>query len=350
MNASENTPLFSKKNAWRFAEGAETLFPQKDPIAAFVSPVPVKRSAVREVWKTDGYFFKFDRRPRHDFDKEFRRGCALASCGVPVVRHIACGKTGQGACLVTAALPGSVTVEEFIRSRVPDGKFLSAVVDFLGLLERRRVVHRDLHPGNVLYVERSNSFFLVDVRDAFPAPRFCGFLFSRLPLLRFLCDLSENLSDACVCELLRRMCVSDPQAFFLAEIRRKAAFLRREWPRRREQIFSGYPKFTRREGDALFVRDSGAAELENAETLPASDDVFAMSFFLDLLRIPHRRVFRYDVKKKTMEIERAGESLPDRDRVDELVRRARCAGVLTEPGDWCTDRGGLVKLSVWKGK
>ena len=339
-----------KKDSWRFSAGAEAFFPQRDPMAFFVSPVPVKRSAVREVWKTDKYFFKFDRRPRHDFAKEFRRGCALAARGVPVVRHIACGSAGQGACLVTAALPDSVTVEEFIRSRVPDGKFLSAAVGFLELLERKKVVHRDLHPGNVLYVEQSNSFFLVDVRDAFPAPRFGGFLFSRLPFLRFLCDLSENLSDVCVCELLRRMNVSDPQAFFLSEIRRKAAFVRREWPRRREQIFSGYPKFTRREGDVLFVRDAGPAELETAEMLPASDDVFAMSFFLDLLRIPHRRVFCYDLKQKTIGVERAGETLPARERVDELVRRARCAGVLAGPGDWCTDRGGLVKLSVWKGK
>ena len=219
-----------KENSWRFAEGAEKLFPQGDPMASFVSPVPVKRNSVREVWKSGGYFFKFDRRPRHGFGKEFRRACALAARGVPVVRHLACGTTERGACLVTAALPGSVTVEESIRGRAPGEKFLAAAVDFLRLLERAKIVHRDLHPGNVLYVEENNAFFLVDVRDAFPARWFDGFLFSRLPFPRFLCDLSENLSDACVCGLLRRMDVPDPQGFFFAEIRRKAGFVRREWP------------------------------------------------------------------------------------------------------------------------
>ena len=333
-----------------FAEGAEKVFPQGDPMAAFVSPEPVKQNPVREVWKTGEYFFKFDKRPRHDFKKEFRRACALARRGVPVVRHLACGRTDRGACLVTAALSGSVTVEEFIRGRVPDEKFLAAAVDFLKLLERKKVVHRDFHPGNVLYVEKDNAFFLVDVRDAFPARRFNGFLFSRLPFLRFLCDLSENLSDARVCELLRRMDVPDPQGFFFAEIRRKADFVRREWPRRREQILSGYPKFTRKERDVLFVRDAGPAELGRAETLPADDDVFVMAFYLDLLRIPHRRVFCYDPRKKTIFVEPAGEASPAPERVAELVRRARLAGVPAEPGDWGTDRGGLVKLSTWKGK
>ena len=44
-----------------FAEGAEKVFPQGDPMAAFVSPEPVKQNPVREVWKTGEYFFKFDK-------------------------------------------------------------------------------------------------------------------------------------------------------------------------------------------------------------------------------------------------------------------------------------------------
>lgn len=338
-----------KNGTWIFSDGAQDRFPGGDPMAAFISPQLVKRNAVREVWKTRDFFFKFDKRPGRSFLREFRHGSALARRGVPVVAHLACGPAPRDACLVTAALPNAVPVEEFIAGKIPPDAFLDAVVSFLKLLDQKRIVHRDLHPGNVLVVPESNALSLVDVRDAFPAGIFSFFLFSRTPFLRFLADLAENLPDDRVCGLLRQMGLAKPQDFLDAEFRRKARVVRSEWPRRKAQILSGYPKFTRKEGDLLFVRNADVSALARAATLPAAEDVFTTAFFLDLVRLPHRRVFAWDPKKELLYLEPVSPASPPPDRACELAHRARLAGVFAPPELWCTGPDGLVKLSEWKG-
>jgi len=338
-----------KKDSWIFSDGAQDRFPGGDPMAAFVSPELVKKNAVREVWKTRDFFFKFDKRPGRTFLEEFRHGSALADRGVPVVAHLACGHAPQGACLVTAALRNAVPVEEFIAGKAPPDAFLDAVAGFLKLLDQKKIVHRDLHPGNVLVVPEKNILSLVDVRDAFPAGFFSSLLFSRTPFLRFIADLAENLPDGRVCDLLRQMGLFRPRTFLYAEFRRKALFVRREWPRRKAQILSGYPKFTRAEGDLLFVRNADGSDLARAATVPAGEDVFTDAFFLDLVRLPHRRVFAWDRKKEILYLEPVSSAPPPPDRVRELARRAALAGVSAPPELWCTGPDGLVKLSEWKG-
>ena len=338
-----------KKDSWLFSDGAQDRFPGGDPMAAFVSPRLVKKNAVREVWRTRDFFFKFDKRPGRSFLEEFRRGSALARCGVPVVAHLACGSAPQGACLVTAALRNALTVEEFIAGKVPSDSFLDAVAGFLKLLGEKRIVHRDLHPGNVLVVPENNFLALVDVRDAFPAGFFSFLLFSRTPFLRFAADLAENLPDGRVCDLLRRMGLAEPRGFLDAEFRRKALFVRREWPRRKKQILSGYPKFTRMEGSLLFARGADTSDLARAVTVPAGEDIFTAAFFLDLVRIPHRRVVAWDREKELLYLEPLASESPPPDRARELARRAGLAGVSAPAELWRTGSDGLVKLSEWKG-
>ena len=337
-----------KNFSWRFADSVVRSLLGNDPMVHFKGAEIVKRNAVREVWRTGELFFKFDKRPVHSFDSEFARGCALHQKGIPVVQHLACGRTEQGYCLITRALPDSVPLDEFICGRIPDDDFLNAMINFLKLMECRKIIHRDLHCGNILYVPRDNMFYLVDVHDARPARWFDFFMFSRYPQRALLMELRENLSTEKLCELLRKMDVDDPESFLEYHFDRKAAMLSRDWLRRREQVLSGYPKFTRKENGLLFARGATPDELEKAEKIPGTAGVFAGAFYLDLVRIPHRRVLAWSEKENMMWAEPLSEGDADSAVVADLRARALKFGINSACGDWVYDPSGLVKLSVWQ--
>ena len=82
-----------KNFSWRFADKQARSLLGDDPMLHFAGAVQIKSNPVREVWRTQEFFFKFDKRPGHSFDREFARGCALQKKGIPVVPHLACGKT-----------------------------------------------------------------------------------------------------------------------------------------------------------------------------------------------------------------------------------------------------------------
>lgn len=337
-----------KKSSWRFADQQAYALLGDDPMAHFAGAVPVKSNPVREVWRTQEFFFKFDKRPCHSFDGEFARGCALLKKGVAVVPHLACGRTESGFCLITRALPDSVSVDEFIGGRIPGEEFLNALIDFLKLMEYRRIIHRDLHFGNLLYVENSNSFCLVDVHDARPARWYETPFFSRYPQRGLIMELRENLATSKLCGLLRKMGVGDPESFIERFLERKARLFARDWKRRREQVLSGYPKFTRKEGELLVTRGVDLSELEKAEKLPGSTGLFAAAFYLDLARIPHRRVLAWSEKENMIWMEALENGEPDSAVVADLRSRALKFGVNSSCRDWVYDSSGLVKLSVWQ--
>jgi hypothetical protein len=337
-----------KKNFWRFADSQARSLLGPDPMQHFKDAVIVKSNPVREVWRTGEFFFKFDKRPCHGFTGEFSRACALHDRGIPVVRHLACGRTELGNCLITRSLPDSRTVDEFIRGRVPDEDFLNGLINFLKLIERRKIIHRDLHFGNVLYVEKDNYFSLVDVRDARPARWYDFFLFSRLPQQRLIMELMENLPTPKLCGLLRKTGVDNPEVFIEQNLELKARRISGEWQRRREQVLTGYPKFTRREGELLIARGVSLSELENAEKIPGNAGIFAGAFYLDLVRIPHRRILAWSEKENMLWAEPLVTGDPDSALVADLRSRALTFGINSACTDWVYDVSGLVKLSVWK--
>ena len=75
-----------KNNSWRFADSQANSLLGSDPMQHFKDAVMVKSNPVREVWRTEEFFFKFDKRSSHSFAKEFSRACALHKKGIPVVR------------------------------------------------------------------------------------------------------------------------------------------------------------------------------------------------------------------------------------------------------------------------
>ena len=338
-----------KKSTWRYADpGAKALL-GSDPMEHFKDPVPVKINELREVWKAGAFFFKIDKRSGHHFHREFSRARELERRGVPVVKHLACGSCRYGNCLITQALEESVPLEDYIAGKVPDDRFLYTLIDFLKLLEYRRIRHNDLHCGNILYVENSNSFYLVDVRDAVPLRWYGLIRFSPAPTRRLLVELMENMSSEKLFELLRRMGVKDPENFVENTLEAKARLLQRQWERRREQILSGYPKFTRLEDGLLVVRKTALAELEQAQIISADAGVFAASFYLDMARIPHRRVLAWSEEKQQLYVEHLPDDEADSATVAQLRSRALKFGIVSSSRDWVCDSSGLVKLSIWKG-
>lgn len=337
-----------KNFSWRFADKQARSLLGDDPMLHFAGAVQIKSNPVREVWRTQEFFFKFDKRPGHSFDREFARGCALQKKGIPVVPHLACGKTESGYCLITRALADSVPADEFICGRIPADDFLNALIDFLKLMEYRKIIHRDLHYGNLLYVEKENSFCLVDVHDARPAHWFEKPFYSHYPQRELIMELRENLTTPELCGLLRKMGVGDPESFIERFLEKRARMFLRDWIRRRAQILDGYPKFTRKEGDLLITRGVTLSDLEKAERKPGSAGLFAAAFYLDFVRIPHRRVLAWSEKDNTIWLEPLEIGEPDSAVVADLRSRALKFGVNSSCRDWVYDSSGLVKLSIWQ--
>ena len=252
----------------------------------------VKRSPVREVLHSGRYFIKHDLRRRVDFKKEFDNARYLEQLGVPVVKHLAYGESEDGAYLVTEALEGAVELGDFCSAGVPEKSFMLNLVSFIRNMARVKLRHRDLHPGNVLYVPSDGSFALVDVREVkrntFWHP------FRKREFFELLTGVRDNLPESEILHYLELAGCSDPEKFLVAEEKRKLAALKLRWLRRREQILTGYPKFTRIEGGMLINRDAGIDDLSGAITESASEAEFLAYYYLRLSHIPTVKVLGYD--------------------------------------------------------
>jgi len=105
-------------------------------------------------------------------DREFGNLVALARLGVPCPRPVAVGRRFGG-----LLVKESLLAEEYLADASPvgtllddpdaeaRGRLLDALVEFLGVLHRRGVVHRDLHGDNLL-AQPSPTGFAVYVVDA----------------------------------------------------------------------------------------------------------------------------------------------------------------------------------------
>ena len=98
----------------------------------------------------------------------------------------------------------------------------------------------------------------------------------------------------------------------------------------------------------LIARGVALSELENAEKISGSSGLFAAAFYLDFVRIPHRRVLAWSEKDHTIWMEPLEIGEPDSAVVADLRSRALKFGVNSSCRDWVYDSSGLVKLSIWQ--
>ena len=277
----------------------------------------VKSNPVREV-RTDGeFYYKLDRRSGRTFAREFRAARLLAERGVPVVEHLWHGAIPGGAVLVTRALADAPTVREYIARRVPDAEFRRKFAEFIRDFFATGLGHDDLHIGNVLYATKEQRFVLVDVQAV---RRSRG---KKLPyaIVRAVLELRCHLLKEEVCEMLKTVGVPDAERFFDRGLEIEAAALKREWEKRRNQILSGYPKFTRVEGTKLVASSATPEELENLEWRSGGEAAFVSAFFWELAEIPHERVLAFDREKRLIGV--APQLFPTPLSPEELAAR-RC--------------------------
>jgi len=285
--------------------------------ARFDSAATVKKNPVREV-RTDGeFYYKLDRRGTHGFSGEFRAAKLLEERGIPVVEHVWQGRIPAGDVLVTRALADAPTVLEYLARRVPDAEFQRKFALFIRDYLASGLGHDDLHVGNILYSVGEGRFVLVDVR----AVR--RFRSRKRPynICRACLELRRHLAKREVCAMLEIVGVPGPERFFDRGLESEAAALKREWPRRRSQILSGYPKFTRVEGATLVSASATPDELAKLEWRPGSEADLVSAFFWELAEIPHERVIAFDRERRKIGV--APALFPTPLPPDELASRRR---------------------------
>ena len=260
----------------------------------FSRAATVKSNPVREV-RTDGeFFFKLDRRSGRTFAREFQAAQLLAERGVPVVEHLWHGVIPGGAVLVTRALADAPTVREYVARRVPDAEFRRKFAEFIRDFLSTGLGHDDLHIGNILYSVEGGRFVLVDVQAVRRSRRQkLPYVIARAPL-----ELRCHLHKEECCEMLATVGVPDTERFFDRALEIEAAALKREWSKRRHQVLSGYPKFTRVEGTKLVAVSATVEELKNLEWRPGGEADFVSAFFWEIAEIPHERVLAFDREKR----------------------------------------------------
>jgi len=259
------------KHEWRWiAEDAEGALPD---LSLFTDPeagCTVKRSpfrSVRRVTAPDGtvFFVKHDvpRTPGRILKEllrprslsEYRSGKLLRNAGIPCVSFAALGRRFPESVLVSRELSGYISSWEF-RHVAPEAeirRFLRALAGMVRLMLDARIVHPDLHAGNVM-VRRDDP---EDLRllDPFGVRR--GLFTPYRADCRVFCDFADLMTPDEASELFRIM-GADPRLWIELQEQTRRRILK-EWPRRARQILEGRSKFLRTEtlgGELHFIRNT----------------------------------------------------------------------------------------------
>lgn len=295
----------------------------------------VKCNAVRKVFRNGDYFIKFDRRSAAGFRSEFHSALLCCRYDIPAVEHLAWGKTAEGLFLVTRAAEGFVESAKFFRQR-QNWRAYEATADFLCVLFQKNIFHPDLHLGNILIAPETLKMKLVDLHGIRKWSFFDNFKFYMMQ--RCIMELRDHLSDREMLELISRCGIKHEKYFFTGALLREFRLLRKNFPRRRRQILSGYPKYTCLEPDGTLTASGiSVEELAAAEEirLPEAEKLFVFNFFLSLAHIPHRRVLAFDRANSLVKIER---ELPEEYRsaasAEELQNRLHFNGIKSRIEDF----------------
>ena len=270
---------------------------------------PVKHNPVRDVFKTNGYFIKLDYRKFHTFTHEFNIAQSLNKAGIPVVEHLAYGRSGNENFLITRELAHSIPVDEFLNTTSDTETFLNGFTELMTMWQNSNFVHTDPHFGNLLLSPTSTLPVLVDVHDVkrriFPWKK-------RSDISRFIFNLRGKVEHTVMLELFAKFNVTLPGKLFDTMLKQEIIRLKSEWQKRRNQLFNAYPKFSVQHGKYLVA----SAYSQNFETLedeysPDAAKLFAASFFLTLFQIPHRRCVAFDREANTVKFEAELSGTPD---------------------------------------
>ena len=293
--------------------------------------IPVKYNPVRDVFKKNGFFIKTDHRQFHTFTREFNTALALQRAGIPVVEHLACGKSGKDNFLITCELENAVTAEEFLNSGDDKKDFIRSFTALMQKWQDSKFFHADPHFGNLLYVPEKNLTVLVDVHDIRMR------LFRRrhrADISRFIFNLRGRTPHHTLLELWEKFHIADPEKHFDRLLKQEIRRLKTEWNKRCGQLFSAYPKFSARCGNWLVAsqyKDSFTGFPE--ETVPGAKEYFAASFFLTLFQIPHRRCIALNCENNSIRFEAELDGTPPVTEAENLLHQLQLCGFELENSD-----------------
>ena len=269
----------------------------------------VKHNPVRDVFKTDGYYIKLDYRKFHTFTHEFNIAQALNRAGIPVVEHLAYGRINNENFLITRELDQALTVEEFLNTDADTGAFLNGFTELMTMWQNSNFIHTDPHFGNLLWTPASTLPVLVDVHDVkrriFPWVK-------RSDINHFIFNLRGKAAHPIILELFAKFDRRSPEKLFDTLLKQEIIRLKSEWNKRRNQLFSAYPKFSVQQ-EKYLVSSAYIQEFEARPDVPSpnAEQLFAASFFLSLFQIPHRRCIALNRENHTVKFEAELSGTPD---------------------------------------
>ncbi len=319
--------LKSKRWSWHIPS-AKTA----EDIRSLVISAPhlVKSTPVRAVYHCGDYFLKFElatnfmsffRNFLHPKAREeYEIGKNLAAAGIPAVECLGWGRLGGTNVLITRALPGSMTMDQFFYEQIVYGRgnadgVLAEITAFLKKFFDAGFHHGDLHFGNILYNPGTHELAWVDLiaieHQGHVDPA------ARRFMSRCIVSLREGLSRTQLLRAIRELGAAETdteaETFYFTEIRHNAQHLIETWDKRSGQVLGGYPKFADSlpcpvaPGRTMLLRKDWLSrplltqeeaahgmpagyELLSTESEAEAECICLRSFYLQTLRIKHRRV------------------------------------------------------------
>lgn len=301
----------------------------------FNSATIIKSGKIREVRRQKDIFIKLDKRKNHSFAKEFKCAVKLKKAGIPVTEPLFHLTRPSGNYLATKAFDG-ITINDFIKNNVPDKDFFTALLELLKKMHHAGFIHFDFHMGNLLYSPDKKVFSLVDVDSIHRIPAFLVPLVPEKIRFHLLTEFRSVLNNSQLLELFSAAKIRNPESFLKKTLIRNAKYIRRNWARRREQILSGYRKFTRINKNGIIFNSSISPEkIETGEKVHDPDaKIFLANFYLDLIQIPHRRAIAFDPTSSTVILEPENNIDANTAPVDDMIERIKFYGIDSEKKDW----------------
>lgn len=219
----------------------------------------IKQNERRQVYHLGDLYYKYFLAKPRNAVREYQCSRLLVKFNLPVVEYLACGVGERCGIVITREFPGGESVRSyyyrnFVKTGADPDEFLHLWSRFVRKMLASPVYHPDFHNGNILYSAKLNDFTLVDI-DKVRRKTWLDRLFRMDNMRRITLEMRETLDDRRTIELIRACNIPDAKNFYHRAMLKEAARIDAEWPRRRQQILQGYPKFTVREGELLRIVD-----------------------------------------------------------------------------------------------
>jgi len=200
---------------WYLTDDRNKQFISELSNESYVSLELIKKNPVRSVWKYKQTYIKFNH-PGSIIDEirflikpkaksEFKSLEELVRRGIRAVIPIAWARYKSKSLLLTKELEGFENSRDYWFKKAcndPDkkSKFLLSLAMFVNELSKKNLVHKDFHPGNILFNSNFSDFALVDAyKLSFSAKINRNSLFE---LLRIIAAFKGEITDKEAVEFL----------------------------------------------------------------------------------------------------------------------------------------------------